>query len=292
MVATISLNPVQTTNALGSFGVDWTGGMQGTALADPASRYYLSGGVLAASESLPMWGGVGLYEDIPASGYNAADPSVVLGAVVGRATQIAAGAGQLAGFSVFDQNYSAINSPQSPVPLSGSYQSIHYYRFGTNARVWLACDPAIVSLYGDPTSQPVSWDFNAQQIIPYVAAYEAIDISSATYTSSSGQLALVFGSSPGSFAAGDYVTLSGITPASLNGSWEVVSASGDDMTVQATVGLGSLSPSGGQLNAGGGAIPIRSILRIESGNSMTVEYSSATNTANWNRSGTAALVLL
>ena len=301
----ISINPVLTSTALGTFGIDWNGGMQGTALADPAVRYQLAGGVLATSETLPMWGGVGIYEDIPTPNSSTL-PVPSLGSSVGRATQIAQGAGQLTGFSVFDQDYASINSPQSPVPLLGTGQSVHFYRFNTNARVWLAMAPALVDLYGDIITTPVSWDFVNQQVIPYIATYAGESVTSATYTSSTGILSLTFGTAPfgagiGAGADGVYISLSGLTTSAgnasnVNGDFPITStaSAGTVINVQAVAGLGTITINGstGALAAGGGALPIRGILRVEVGNSMTVNYNASTNFATWNRSGSTLLSLL
>lgn len=283
----LSFNPMLTTNALGSFGVEWTGGFQGTALADPAVRFQLAGGILATSETLDMYGGIAISENIPSPGV--AVPSPTLGGLIKRATTLA----QVTGFSVFDQNYAAINTPQSPVPLSAGGQMVNFYRFGTNARIWLNADPALVDLETGLISQQVSWDFNAQQLVPYAAGYNAATPISQTYTSATGILALTFSAAPGP-VAGDQVSISGWTPAELNGSWSIAStaSAGAVLNLQLPTGLGSLSPTGGQLDAGGGALGIRGVLRMEVGNSMTVDYDPNTGFATWNRSGTAALVLL
>jgi hypothetical protein len=237
-----------------------------------------------------MWGGVGISENVATQGAGA-QPSATLGGVVGRATTIAAGAGQLTGFSVFDQNYSAINTPQSTVPLTGSNMLVNFYRFNTNARIWLAVNPALVNLNGDIITTPVSWDFGAQEIVPFVAAYPQLAASSATYTSGTGVLAITFPSAPVP-VVGDQVSVFGFTPAVLNGSWPVSAVAGNIMSLQLPTGLGTLTVTGGTLQAGGGALPIRGILRVEAGNSMTVSYNAATGAANWNRQGSTALVLL
>lgn len=153
----ISLNPNATTNAAGGFSTNTDGYIQGNALNDPAVRYQLSGGVLAAAETIPMWGGVGIAEAVPAG---------ALGGNITRAANLAA----LTGFSVFDQNYAAINTPQSPVPLIGSGGMVNFYRFGTNARLAVACDPALVSLVNGSVKAQVSWDFTNQLLIAYDGA--------------------------------------------------------------------------------------------------------------------------
>ncbi|MBL0880534.1 hypothetical protein HLB04_20885, partial [Serratia ureilytica] len=50
-MANLSLNPMATTNALGSFGVQSDGYVQGIALDDPANRFNLAAGTVAATET-------------------------------------------------------------------------------------------------------------------------------------------------------------------------------------------------------------------------------------------------
>ena len=51
----LSINPMQTTNALGGFSISSTGYVQGEAIDEPAVRYQLAGGVIATSETLPLF---------------------------------------------------------------------------------------------------------------------------------------------------------------------------------------------------------------------------------------------
>ena len=286
----INFNPVITSNAAGSFAATSEGLIQGTAYADPAARNWLSGGVLAATETLPMWGGVGISDAVPVQN-STTGPALQLGPTIIRATTLTAyAAGALTGFSVFDQAHAAVNTPQSPVPLLGSGMSVNFYRLGSKARIAVAADAALASLEGGISAPQVSWDFGRQCLTPYVAAFAADTISSATYTSSTGILALTMSASQ-SIPVGTYVTISGMTPTALNGTWAVTASSGTALSVQATPALGSLSPAGGQVNAGGGALPV-SVLEVQVGNSMTVSYSSTTGFATWNRSGSAAVILI
>lgn len=54
-MANLSLNPMATTNALGSFGVQSDGYIQGVALDDPANRFNLAAGTVVATETKPLW---------------------------------------------------------------------------------------------------------------------------------------------------------------------------------------------------------------------------------------------
>jgi hypothetical protein len=155
---TINLNPIQTTNAGGTFTITLDGLVQGMAMDDPSSRNWLTGGILAPTETLPMFGGIPITEVFPpvagAAGYM--DPS--LQTLVRRATAGFASpgvAGMMTGVSVFNQNFAAINTPQSPVPMIDLGMSVHLYRFGTNARIAMAMDPAMA-----PTGQPI-WPIGA-----------------------------------------------------------------------------------------------------------------------------------
>lgn len=158
---TISINPVITTNAAGSFSVTLDGLMQGMAMDDPAVRYQLTGGQLAPTETLPMFGGIPIVEYIPPLG-SVMDPS--LQTFVARATGANA-----TGISVFNQNHAMINSPQSPVPQADVGMLVNLYRFGSNARIALAMDPAFnpaiaapgmpigpTALFFDPVNQWVN----------------------------------------------------------------------------------------------------------------------------------------
>lgn len=157
----INLNPYVTTNAPGTFGVYSDGLVQGTAMADPATRYALAGGVLAGTETLPMWGGIAIQENIP--GATTVLNNQALGGNVLRAAAFA----NITGFSVFDQNYSAVNTPQSPVPLVNNGGRVHFYRLGSGARVALQIDPALVNLDGTIITSQVSWDFTNQRLVAF-----------------------------------------------------------------------------------------------------------------------------
>lgn len=153
----IAFNPWATTVASGLFLTTAAGLVAGTFFDDPAIRFQLAGGVLAASETLPMWGGVAIGEYIPTSG------SDVRGSQIKRATNEAT----LTGFAVFNQNGAAINSPQSPVPQTLSSGQVNFFRLGSGAKLALAIDPALISDDGAIITSQVSWDFTAQRIVAY-----------------------------------------------------------------------------------------------------------------------------
>lgn len=300
MVANISINPALTSNAAGSFGIDWDGFIQGFEEPDPATRYALSSGLLATAETLPMWGGVLISEKVPTPlGSPPTTPQPSLGGYVARATNLAGGATPLAGtgFSVFTGGYGMINSPQSPVPLAYSGGQVMLYRFGSNARIAVAMAPALVALGGAIITTPVSWDYTEQQLIPYSPAYAVDVITAATWASTSGgQIDFTVSSDiTASVNAGDIIEVTGITQTGavgkgLNGQFTVVSISATHIivTAAAAASVGTYV-SGGTVVAGGGALPC-TILRVKADNSMTVSYNSTTGFANWNRNAACALI--
>lgn len=298
--ANISINPVITTNAPGSFSVDSVGLIQGTAYNDPSARNYLAGGVLDQAETVPMWGGIGISEYVP-PGSGTKPASTTLGGAIRRATNISAtgAALSLTGFSVFDQDHSMISTPQSPVPLAGTGMSVHFYRLGSNARVAVACDPILIDTENNPITQQLSWDFSDQLLVQYSPAFAATTITGATWAGTSGgQTTFTVGTDlTADLNAGDSITVSGVvstggTGVGYNGRFNVVSVTSTTVVVtQLSASSPGTYSSGGTITAGGGALPVR-ILEVDAGNSMTVNYDPSTGFATWNRNGSAAIILL
>lgn len=296
MTATISTNPYATTNAAGSFNVTSIGYIQGTALDSPSVRNQLSGGVLANSETIPMWGGVGISEAIggAVTSYPNTDPMGVLGGIITRATNVTGVgvSGDLTGWSVFDQNYAAVNTPSSPVPLIPSYGQVNFYRIGSGARIAVACSPNIVNLQGSIINSKVSWDFVNQQLEPY----SSTTLSSLTsYTSGTGIVIVVTAGNHG-LLPGDTFEISGVTGsgtnlALLNGEQTAVAGTtGTTLAFAIATGQTVTTVTGGTVSSGG-ALNVE-VLDVQIGNSMTVVYTSGTNTATWNRSGNCAIILI
>jgi hypothetical protein len=160
----IGITPQLTKTALGTFGVQWDGLVQGTAMPSPNAVFNLAGGWVASTETDPMYGGIAITEGIPtAPGSPPATPAMELGGPLTRAS----GYPNLTGFTVFDQDYAAINSPQSEVQLADVYMQMNFYRLGSGQRIVVACDPALISLYGQPITQQVSWDFSGQRLVAF-----------------------------------------------------------------------------------------------------------------------------
>jgi hypothetical protein len=160
----LSFSPFLQTTGAGLFNIESDGLIAGTAYPDPAARFALSGGWFnpATGDTIPMYGGVALTESIPSERPPVTNVDVSLGTLMARAATAGA---NIQAFSVFDQNYAGITSPQNPVPVVDKGAAVHFYRVGCGIRLALAISPSLVSLEGGLTTQAVGWDFVNQQII-------------------------------------------------------------------------------------------------------------------------------
>ena len=292
--ASIAFNPyIQTSGNNGLFNSISTGYRQGTAYPDPATRFALRTGQLSNNETLPMFGGVGIYEFTPGGTGN---PSYALGPIVGRATGLT-GTFKLAGFSVSDQAYGMVTSPQSPVPLIGSYGQVMSYALGSRARIAVACDPSLASeIRQTNIAGQVSWDFVNQLLIPFIGT---LTILSGTYVSATGVITLTM-SAPITFGPGDSVALAALTGtgafATLDGTWTAITGTtGSTIVLQGPAGAGAATITGGSATVGGAgasqALPV-TVLDIQTTNSEVVQYSATTGFYSWNYNGSAAIIQL
>jgi hypothetical protein len=291
MVANISYNPYITTVGQGLFQVQSKGYVQGDAMPDPMTRNARRTAQLDINETIPMWGGVGIYEHVP-GGAVASTPNQALGPIVGRANGLT-GAKGLQGFSSFDGAYASVVSVQSTVPMIGSFGQVMTYALGSRARIAVACDPSLTSLSTGSIAAQVAWDFVNQLLVPFTGT---LTITSGTYVSGTGLTTLTM-SAPVAFSPGDAIVLSALTGtgafASLNGTFTAIGpTSGTTVSFLAPSGLGAATITGGSLVLGSGAsvaLPA-DVIDLQIGNCMTVNYNSVTNTASWNFNGSCALI--
>lgn len=291
--ASLPFSPYITTNGQGLFGAQSQGLRQGTAYPDPSAIFRLRGGVLDAGETLPMWGGVAVFENVPPQ-TGSLKPSYTLGPSMGRANGLT-GSKALAGWSVFDSNYSMVTSPQNTVPLTLAGGQVNAYSLGSNARIIVQADPSLISLRGGPIGAQVSWDWVAQRLIPYESG--ALTISSGTYSTTTGLVVLTM-SAPINFGPGDAIVVSSLTGtgsnlAQLNGTWVAIApTAGSTVTFQAPTGLGATTITGGSLTLGSGsasALPVK-VLDIQANNCETVLYDAVTGFATYNFDGCCAVI--
>lgn len=301
MSAQVAFNPLQTTNAAGSFNVDTTGYIVGTALNDPAVRNELAGGILGPNETLPMWGGVGISEVTTPVASSGVYPSGSLGGYITRATTLTAtGAGGLTGFSVFDQAHAMITWPGNPVPIAGNGGTVSFYRLGTGARIAVGIDPSLVDLEGNIISQQVSWDFNDSVLQPYVASGATESVTSLTWSSTNGGQVAVVMAAPSIYNLGDTINVSGATNTGsgsltlLNTAQTINTWTDNEHFTFLLPGTSSVwGTLGGTivLNVGTGALACK-VLNVNIGNSMVPVYNVGTGAVTWNRSGSSAIILI
>ena len=287
----LSINPFKQTGATGSFNVESTGLIAGLAQQDPAIRFQLSGGVVDAAETIPMYGSVAISEYVRgASG----TPRRELGSIIKRATQIAGSppaAGDLTGWCVFDQAHSMVISAESAVPQASAGGSVHFYRLGSGARLNLPIAPELAGLLpGLIYTTRVSWDFAYQRLCPLAGAGSAASVTGVTW--SGGRATFTVGSDLTSrISAGSPVVVAGMTPSGYNGTWVVVSVNSATVVVTMPSNPGAFSAGGtlDEVTSSQTALPIR-ILDVNVGNSMVPVYDSVTGFVNWDRSNSAAVV--
>lgn len=311
MAGSISINPLLTSNAAGSFNISSMGYVAGVYLDDPALRYELAGGTYDPNATVPLIGGVPISEfvrdanNVPGTNPNGQG---ALGPYIKRATTLTAAAAanvstaSITGFSVFNQAYQGITTPQSPAPTYPAGGSCSFLRLGSGMRLPVAMNPGLVNSSGYLITSYFSWDFNNNCLQAYDAATATVNITSATYaTTNGGQLAIVAAAATLVQAIGDMVNISGSTTTGTGGATAVngnfvVNTFTDNQhfTVAATnpggaAYYGTITP--GVINEGTGILPVR-VLEFDIGSSMVPVYDPINNVATWNRSGSAAVILL
>lgn len=294
--AAIAFSPYVTTVAAGSFNVATTGMIQGTILDHPTELFKIAGGLVSQTETIPMYGGLAITEQIP--NLAAGNPVDELGGNIIRAT----GSTTVTGFTVFNQLHSAIQTPQSPVPSVPSGSSINFVRLGSGVRLAVAADPALAADEGLTIATNVSWDVNAQVLQLYDAATPTFSVTSLAWASTAGGRITVVGAVPITTVAGvgDIITFSGATNTGTGGAAAVnrtfyvdTFTDNQHFTVAAPAAAGVYGTIAGTIlvQAGTGILPVK-LLSLNIGNSMTVDYNPLTGFITWNRSGTTAVILI
>jgi hypothetical protein len=297
MASTLQINPMLTTNAAGSFRNLSGGFIQGVAMDDPAIRNSLANGVLKSSDTLPMWGGVAISEFIALPESSTAHTTLI-GNDVARATTLS----NITGFSVFDQAHNMITTPQNTVPLALANMSVNFYRLGCGARIPVRCSSSLIALRSGLIAGTTlaSWDFQAQELVPYTPAYVANPITGAVWANTAGGQVTytVTNDLSAVLSAGSVIDVTGVVNTGgtgtgvYNGTFVVVSVTSTTIVVTyvAAASPGTYA-SGGSVAAGGGNLPVK-VLTILDSNCRTVNYNAATGFATWNENDLAALILI
>lgn len=304
MSGTISLNPLLVTSATNTFGVQSDGYVQGTALDDPAVRYALAGGILASTETIPIWGGIPIVELQPN------DPTVLpmttpwsqLGGVVRRATTPA----EITGFTVFNQASAWITTPQSTVPCGVPGMTVPFYRLGSGARIAVRCDPSLISFAAHSVvmgATDLTWAFTDGGLLaPYVGAASEAVTSMTWSTTNGGQVAVVMTAASTVGAVGDVIHVNGVTntgtgAVALINTDHVVNTWTDNQHF--TFLLPGTAAEWGTFagtitlvtTATGLPVTIR-LLSVHVGNCKVVQRNETTGFVTWDDTGSCAIILL
>lgn len=148
MAGNTTIQPFVTTGFSGAFQVETKGWMQGIFLDDPAVRYQLEGGTVAASQTL--WGGVPI--SLAVAGVN----DIESGEAISSAGSLVA----IDGWLVFNQATAGIITPNSNVPLYTAGTSANFFRAGSNARICvpIANTTILNALVGAAPTVDLYWD--------------------------------------------------------------------------------------------------------------------------------------
>lgn len=202
MSGTVSFNPYKTTVSQNSFVNPTQGFISGVALDDPSSKNWLVGGTLDVNETVVMWGGVPISEEIN----QLTNGSEGLGPAVKRATSQA----NTLGFSVFNQAGSMVIAPGNSVPVAAVGNYVSFYRLGSNARIVVAADPAYVAALtaGELTSAAAPyWDATNMRITSSGSGTFQLPTSLRLLTVQTNSLVVTYSASTASWSTGDAAVL-------------------------------------------------------------------------------------
>ena len=160
----INFNPMVTlSGSSNSFELESQGYIQGAFMDDPVARMWVLPGMVASSNTYPLWGGIPIQENIPDLGVHTSGTRESQIIVPSTATNVT-------GWTFFNRGHSMIIAPGQPVPLAGVGMSIAYARNGSNLRIPVPINSSLVStLEGSSITTQVSWDFTTQELVAYVS---------------------------------------------------------------------------------------------------------------------------
>lgn len=137
-------SPYTTQAASNTFILETQGYVEGLPFDDTVARLWLATGVLDSSETIPIWGGVPVAEQINSAGAN----SDFLGPTLIRATTSVAPTG----FCSTAQMMHMVTDVDNSVPISNPGDNIGFFRFNSNQRLAVQLDPALVTTVNGSTT--------------------------------------------------------------------------------------------------------------------------------------------
>src|SRR6185437_3817690 len=154
----ITLNPLPTTFASGTFNDSTVGYVAGSLYPNASTRNLIRTGFIGAAVTGLMYGGVG----VTVSTQAAASP------MLGPQLTIATAIGNLAGFLVGEQSAAPVQTPQSPVPLASPGMGFSVVEFGLGHCIALpmaAANAANLLTAADTTQ--LTWAYTNQVLLPF-----------------------------------------------------------------------------------------------------------------------------
>jgi hypothetical protein len=154
MPSTVTFAPYGTTVSSISYTLQTDGFVQGVFIDSPALRYTLEGGVVASTQTAPIWGGLPLTLTVPALGSGGSSSGL------GPVATTASAAGNIDAWCLNNQAAAGVITPSSNAPLFSSGGSLNFSRVGSGLLVVLPVNPAAVNtLVGAATNYPIYWNF-------------------------------------------------------------------------------------------------------------------------------------
>lgn len=198
----ITISPFATNQPQDSFLLQTQGLIQGMMYDDPTARLELAGGVLGSTETVPMWGGRAISEYVNYAGANSdgLGPQVYSGSVLYTGTSGAV----VTGFSVYNQANSMVITPGQTAPQAGVGNYVAFMRFGSNARIAVQIDPALVTtliatpgpiaqgLYWNTTTYLVTTTSSGAVLLPQTVKLLSINTNSKLVSYNSGTHAVTW----------------------------------------------------------------------------------------------------
>lgn len=151
----INFNPALTTSPQNTFLQSTDGYVQGVYFDDPTTKNWLTSGVVGASVTQPIWGGMAITEEVATVNANALGNTLVL----------ATSATNFTGFTVFNQANNMIIAPGNSVQIAAPGMTTNFFGVGSRASIAVAVLASLVtSLEGGAVNQPLFWDPALQQL--------------------------------------------------------------------------------------------------------------------------------
>ncbi len=147
-------NFMATTSPANSFLTQTQGYTQGMLLDDPSGQNWITTGIVASTQTTPIWPGLPIVETTPASDAMGAAQG---GNLITTATTIAA----ITGWTVINQAYNMIITNSNNVPMAAPGMSVSIMRLGSlKQRIVVPVNPADVNaLLSQPINVQLQWDF-------------------------------------------------------------------------------------------------------------------------------------